>query len=217
MRKIILTNNEYYHVFNRGTDKRNVFLDREDLDRFIQSMNVFNSVSTVGSIYEHSLAKKQLGDSISKLKNYDKLVEFIAYCLNPNHYHFILKQVSDNGIQKFMHKLSIGYSLYFNKKNDRSGSLFQGRYKAIHINSNEYLLHLSAYVNLNDRVHQINRLGDSISKSSWDEYSGEDDDHICEKDIILKQFDNIDQYRNFSESSLETMLQRKDMEKILLE
>jgi len=77
------------------------------------------------------------------------LVEIIVYCLNPNHYHIILRQVSEGGVSKFMLKLSSGYSSYFNKKNKRSGSLFQGRFKAVHIDSNEYLLYLSAYVNKN--------------------------------------------------------------------
>jgi putative transposase len=149
-------------VFNRGVDKRKIFLDQQDLERFFQSMKEFNTLEPIGSIYENSFRKNsKLGDPISK---FPKLVDFICYCLNPNHYHFILKQNIDNGIEKFMHRLGIGYTMFFNKENERSGALFQGRYKAIHIDSNEYLLHLSAYVNLNERIHE---LGDSISKSSW--------------------------------------------------
>ncbi len=89
-----------------------------------------------------------------KRKN-GKLVDFIAYCINPNHYHFILRQLVDGGLSRFMQKFGGGYTQYYNKKNQRSGVLFQGTFKSIHINSNEYLLYLSAYVNLNNKVHQL--------------------------------------------------------------
>ena len=122
-----------------------------------------------------------------------------------------------------MHRLGTGYTRYFNDKNKRTGSLFQGRFKSVHIDSNEYLLHSSAYVNLNDRVHQ---LGSSTSKlvksrSSWGEYTGESKSNFCCKDIILEQFRNAKEYQRFAESSLESILERKadlkDMERYLLE
>lgn len=211
MRKTVFANNEYYHIYNRGNDGRGVFLNQYDMDRFFQGMTEFNTTTPIGSIYEHTLKRNKFGDSISKS---EELVEFIAYCLNPNHYHFIIKQVSDNGIVKFMHKLGLGYSMYFNEKHKKSGSLFQGRYKAIHINSNEYLLHLSAYVNLNNEVH---RFGDSISKSSWSEYTNLNSGNLCKKEIILGQFNNCEQYERFAKSSLEDIIKRKDMVKLIIE
>lgn len=211
MREIKLANNEYYHIFNRGVDKRKIFSDYEDVCRFFQSMEEFNTLEPIGSIFENSLRKKKYGHSVSKQIN---LVDFVCYCLNPNHYHFVLKQLVDNGIEKFMHRLGNGYTKYFNHRYERIGSLFQGRYKAVHINSNEYLLHVSAYVNLNDRVH---RFGHSVSKSSWDEYVKNDNNSFCEKGIILRQFRNSSEYREFAESSLIDIQERKDMEKFLLE
>lgn len=80
------------------------------------------------------------------------MVKFIAYCINPNHYHFILQQVSEKGIEKFMQRLGMGYAKYFNNRRKRSGTLFQGKFKARHIDSNEYLLHVSSYVNLNYKL-----------------------------------------------------------------
>lgn len=213
MRKTIFANNEYYHIFNRGVDKRNIFMNEQDFIRFFQSIEEFNTLSPIGSIYENSFKKNnQLGHSVSKCEN---LVEFVAYCLNQNHYHFILKQVADRGIEKFMHRLGMGYAKYFNEKNERSGALFQGPYKAIHVSTNEYLLHLSAYVNLNDKVH---KLGHRVSKSSLEEYLGEKSvGGFCNKDIIINQFNNIDQYKKFAESSLEDIIKRKDMSPLLME
>ena len=215
MRKTPFVNKEYYHIFNRGVDKRKVFLSGDDFNRFLQSMDEFNSVTPIGSIYENSFNKKQLGHSMSKLKKEkDKLVNFVCYCVNPNHYHFLLEQTVDNGIEKFMQRLGNGYTKFFNNKYLRSGSLFQGRYKSVHIDSNEYLLHLNVYINLNDKVH---RLGHSMSKSSWDEYISGGNYSFCNKGIILDQFNKIKDYETFANDSLEPIMQKKEMENFLLE
>ncbi len=216
MRKTLFVNGEYYHIFNRGADKRVVFSGRDLFARFLQGMKEFNTTVPIGSIYENSFRKKhklKLGNSVSKFEpEQKKLVSVVCYCLNTNHYHFILQQLEDRGIEKFMHRLGVGYTKYFNQKYKRTGVLFEGPFKAIHVDSNEYLLHLSAYVNFNNRVH---RLGNRVSKSSWEEYTGRGD--FCEKEIILGQFKNITEYKDFAFDALRTMQERKDMEKLLLE
>ena len=199
---------EYYHVYNRGTDKRDIFMCSEDLERFFLSMSEFNSLEPIGSIYEHGFQNRAKENRVSN----DGLVRFIAYCLNPNHYHFILQPIVEQGIEKFMQRLGIGYTMYFNEKYTRSGTLFQGRYKAKHVSTNEHLLHLSAYVNLNAKVHG---LGDSISKSSWCEYIGHISKPFCEKDIILSQFRSKEGYTNYCEHALDDIIARKQKEKSL--
>ena len=213
MREIEFANGEYYHVFNRGTDKRVIFCDEEDFQRFFQSMREFNVLEPIGSIYENSF--RELGSLASKLsESYSDLISFVCYCLNPNHFHFVLQQRTERGVEKFMHRLGTGYTKYFNQKYNRSGGLFQGTFKAIHIDGNDYLLHLSAYVNLNARVH---KLGSLASKSSWGEYMY-GTRGFCEKDIILGQFNNTEEYKQFSESSLLDIQERKsEMKEFLLE
>jgi REP element-mobilizing transposase RayT len=218
MRKTVFANDEYYHIYNRGTDKRSIFSDDEDLSRFLQSMIEFNAADPIGSLYQNSFHKKtQLSGLASKLegadaKDEEKLVAVVAYCLNPNHYHFLLKQVSERGVEKYMHRLGTGYTRYFNEKNERSGALFQGTFKSIHIDSNEYLLHASAYVNLNNRVHQLDKLSGLASKSSWDVYIGGKTGGVpCEKDAILGQFRNPLEYRDFAENSLRGTLERRGL------
>lgn len=211
MRKIQFARGEYYHIYNRGTDKRAIFLDKYDLERFFQSMEEFNTVEPIGSIYENSFKKDSLGNPVSKL---EKLVNFVCYCLNKNHYHFILTPLIDKGIEKFMHRLGIGYTKFFNEKYERDGVLFQGGYKAIHIDSNEYLLYLSAYVNLNNKVH---KLGNPVSKSSWEEYIGKKSENFCGKEIILSQFKNKKEYKEFAEESLKIIRENKEMEKLLFD
>lgn len=213
MRKMIFSSDEYYHIFNRGVDKRQIFLDEHDLNRFLQSMREFNVVEPIGSIYENSF-RNSLGGSASKLGKEDYLVEFVGYCLNPNHYHFILKQLSDKGIEKFMHRLGTGYTMFFNEKYDRSGALFQGKFKAVHIDSNEQLLHTSVYVNLNDKVHQLGGSASKLVRSGWGEYSHDNKKDVqsgfCNTDVILSQFKNRDAYKSFAEDALSIIRENKE-------
>ena len=92
MRKESFANGEFYHIYNRGVDKRDVFMDKNDFERFLQSIKEFNVIDPIGSIYENSFG--QDGYLKSKARN-KPLVNFVAYCLNPNHYHFILEQIEE--------------------------------------------------------------------------------------------------------------------------
>jgi REP element-mobilizing transposase RayT len=214
MRKIQFINGEYYHLFNRGVDKREIFLDQKDLDRFFQSMNEFNTLNPIGSIYAASFHKNNLIRNLVPKNETEKLVDFICYCLCPNHYHFILRQIIDRGIEKFMHRLGLGYTNYFNQKYKRSGSLFQGTFKANHIDSNEYLLYASAYVNLNYRVHKFTS---NFFISSWKDFlqSEERKEKFCDTNIILGQFADASEYKNFAEDAIIIARERKELEKIV--
>ena len=211
MRKVRFVNGEYYHIFNRGVEKRNVFTNQEDLDRFFQSMGEFNTITPIGSIYAASFRKKNnLLRSLASKSG--KLVNFICYCLCPNHYHFILRQVADGGIAKFMHRLGSGYTNYFNEKYKRSGSLFQGTFQANHIDSDKYLLYTSVYVNLNYKVHQLTG---NFLKSSWEEYITDSGEKFCDNKIVVKQFSNLSEYKNFADNVLTIARERKELEKII--
>lgn len=140
---------ELYHVYNRGVDKRETFLDKEDYLRFYQSLNLFNTIEPTINFDSAKIKFKKNNEQKT-------LVEIKAYSLLPNHYHLILKQNYDNGISEFMRRISTGYTSYFNQKNERSGSLFQGRFKRIHIATDEQYNYLFAYVNENHFVHNLN-------------------------------------------------------------
>ncbi len=170
--------------------------------RFFKSMIEFNTIEPIGSIYEQSFNKKpKFGGKASKL------VGFVVYCLNPNHFHFVIRQIADRGIEKFMHRLGCGFTRYMNDKHKRGGSLFQGKFKAVHISSDSQLLHTSAYVNLNDKVHS---LGGKASKSSFCEYVGvENGMQICDKDIILHRFKNSKEYKEYAEGAVEETIKRR--------
>lgn len=219
-RKIVFTSGEYYHVYNRGVDKRNIFIDKYDVERFIQSMILFNSVDPIGSIYENSFKNKspKLGGETAKLNKTKKLIEYVAHCENPNHFHFIVKQLKDGGVIEVMKRLG-GYSWYFNNRYKRVGPLFQGPFKAIHINSNDYLLHLSAYVNLNYQTHQLGGPSAKLVRSSWDEYTKPKFPGFCKKDVVLDQFKNLKEYKEFAEDALSVVLEKRseEMQDLLLD
>lgn len=206
-RRQIFAIGEFFHIYNRGVDKRIIFTDEHDIRRFFKSMLEFNTIDPIGSLYENSF--RQLGGWTPKLTG--KLINIIAYCLNPNHFHLILEQLVDGGVSEFMKRLG-GYTSYFNNKYERSGALFQGKFKAVHIDSNEYLLHVGSYVNLNDRVHQLGGSTPKLVKSmsSWREYTDKEIEGICEKEIILGQFGNIEEYKKFAFSSLESIIKKKE-------
>jgi putative transposase len=221
MRKTIFANGEHYHIFNRGVDKRVIFSDIQDYDRFILSMKLLNDKND-GLMIEWRDHKKSDPtaslDSFLKLRfrKHDPLIELIAYCLNPNHYHFIIKQVSDKGIEKFLHKIGISHTKYYNDKHKRSGSLFQGVFKSTHIDSNEYLLYLSAYVNKNNFIHGYNH-NDNWKYSSLPDYIGKRSDGLISKDTILGQFKTIEDYKAFMNENAEYFKDKKELQNYIIE
>src|SRR3989344_7025083 len=126
---------EYYHVYNRGVDKRSIVKDAKDTERFMKSIEFFNTLEPVLSLRDVVSTKND-----KNTKPREPLVEIICYKLNPNHYHFLLKEIHEGGISEFMKRLGGGYTWYFNNRHKRSGALFQGRFKSVHIKSNEQLL-----------------------------------------------------------------------------
>jgi REP element-mobilizing transposase RayT len=222
MRDTDFADDEYYHIYNRGVDKRLIFSNRHDLERLFLSMKEFNTVEPVGSIHLSSFKLKNSGlkSGQPKIKQEKPLVEFVAYCLNPNHYHFILRQITDGGISEFMKRLGGGYTRYFNDRHQRSGALFQGKYKFAHIDSNDYLMHVSAYINLNNFVHKLSGPTSKLVSSSWEEYINNAKSGFCEKSVVLEQFNNAAEYKAFAREVLSEAIKYKEdlkIDKLLLE
>jgi len=156
-------------------------------------MREFNDIDPALSLY----IKNKIRDKVPGISKRipEPLVEIICYSLLPNHFHFILRQLKDGGISKFMLKLGMGYANYFNFKYLRSGSLFQGRFKAIHIKTNSYFFWLSGYINGNAEIHKICKT-EKWSWSSYKDYLNLRRGTLCDKGIILKDFKNIEEYKN---------------------
>ncbi len=157
MKRPAFTNNQIYHVYNRGVDKRKVFLDEQDYFRFIHDLFEFNDEAPALNIYYKLLTSQSYEVELRKIgrgkgaerKRRKLLVEILAFCLMPNHYHLLVRQRADKGVVNFMQKLGTGYTNYFNKKNKRAGVLFQGKFKAILVNQESHFIHLPHYIHLN--------------------------------------------------------------------
>lgn len=147
----------YYHVYNRGTDKRVIFLDDKERRRFLDLLYLCNGHRPIAfrDIDGHSQGpslEKPSAEKIRDIFTFEKgepVVSIGAYCLMPNHFHLILYEKEEGGISSFMKKLLTAYSMYFNLKHERKGGLFEGRFKAVQIDSSEYFEYLFAYIHLN--------------------------------------------------------------------
>lgn len=202
--------NSYYHVYNRGVEKRDIFMEENDYLRFIHDLYEFNDTSPANPNNRRIVG----GTTSNNNKERDQLVEIICFCLMPNHFHLILRQLKEDGITQFMKKLGTGYAMYFNKKYERVGSLFQGRFKSILVGSDEYLVHLSRYIHLNP-VGLVDQHWSKQGIESWPKvkkflqnyrYSSYLDyiqirnfPSVTSRDFLLSYFKAPEDYQNFVE------------------
>ena len=146
-RKVVpLETGERYHVFNRGVDKRVVFHDTEDYVRFYESLHLFNTKDPVISI---RAARRQ------DYTDVESLVTIEAYALLNNHLHLVVRQDVEGGLAEFMKRVAAGYTCYYNEKYERSGVLFQGTYKRVHLQTDAQCNYVTAYVHENYIVHGL--------------------------------------------------------------
>ena len=193
MRKQPIVTGEYYHIYNRGVDKRDIFNSKKDLQRFVESIIEFNVAETIGSIRDLK-SKKTAPMALGKGK---ALVAFIVYCLNPNHFHFVLKQLVDDGIAKFMQKLQAGYTSYFNLNHSRTGALFQGTFKSCHIGNENYFNKIIGYTNKNYQVHNIPKSKMNLVFASDYEYES-NNFKIVSKEEGRRILETFDGNKNFT-------------------
>lgn len=186
----IFVKDGFYHVYNRGVEKRKIFLDKQDYQVFLNNLKIYLSHPPDPKDLKSNFTLK--GTTFKGIprqpKNYYKKIELLAYCLMPNHFHLLIKQNDKNSMKDFMQSLIIKYSMYFNKKYKRVGQLFQGRYKAVLVDKDNYLLHLSRYIHLNPLKITSNLLG---AHSSYGDYLGNNKSEWVNTGILLKYFDNL--------------------------
>ena len=196
-----LITGQYYHVFNRGVEKRQIFNDRRDYLRAIETYKFykFHDLHLRLSEYHNLTLEAKTVFEENILDKRDCMVDFICYCLMPNHFHFVLRQTLDDGISQFLRRFSDSYTRYFNERNDRCGSLFQGPFKAVLVESDEQLLYVSRYVHLNPYTSFLIKDTDELIYYPWsslNEYISESVG-ICKKEIVLDNFSSKEEYREF--------------------
>ncbi len=171
--------NEYYHVYNRGVEKRIIFLDDQDYTVFLGLLKKYLTGVQTSKTDRH------------RIKRIDDKVQLLAYCLMPNHFHLLLHQTDIDGVHTLMRKLATGYVMYFNNHYHRVGGLFQGVYKASRINADAYLQHISRYIHLNPDDYK------AWPYSSYQNYVGNRQQNWLQTDQILSLFDDMSEYQEF--------------------
>ena len=198
--------NEIYHIYNRGVDKRDVFMTSDDYRYFIHLLYILNDSKKANNTKRNLSSNPNKNEtdhthgrgstSTMKTSGRNCLVDILAYCLMPNHYHLLIKQNQEEGIAKFMQKIGTGYTMYFNKKYSRSGSLFQGRYKSVHIINDSQLLYIPHYIHLNPipliRSEQLVNKNTYLEEYRWSSYP----DYINKKNFpsLIKPAFILDQF-----------------------
>ena len=226
MRKIKFAIGEIYHIFNRGVEKRNIFINDSDRWRFLQGMYLFNDAKSSPNLL-FRLERDKGGANFKTLRKFisghekerQPLVKIMADSLMPNHFHLIIEEMTEGGISRFMHKFSTGYTMYFNKKYERVGSLFQGPFKAVHIDEDLYLQYLLVYLNVinpgqliepklkDEGVEDINAILKFAAQYDWSthkEFAGLRDSMIIDKRILGEIFDVPEKYLKFAQMVLES-------------
>ena len=145
-------NSEIYHVYNRGVEKRELFSDASDYQHFLDTLSYFREQSPTEKLSR--LPHKVLHSILIELPE-RPLVTILGHCLMPNHFHLLLRQEKDGGVTSFMRRSLNSYTHYYNRKYERVGTMFQGRFQAVHVRSDEQFLHVSRYIHLNPSVARL--------------------------------------------------------------
>jgi len=200
----VYVENGYYHIYNRGVAKQKIFLKSQDYKVFLNYLKEALTTAKI-EIIMFSLRGQSFKAIERRPKNFKEEVNLIAYCLMPNHFHLLIKQKNKNSMEKFMRSVITRYSSYFNKKYDRVGHVFQGRYKAILLEKDEYLLHLTRYIHINPL-----EINSDLTKaySSYPDYLGLRKTKWVNPEIVIRFFNQktlpeitkINTYKHFVES-----------------
>ena len=208
-RKEAFATGEYYHVYGRGNDRRNIFRDQRDWTRFLFLVLYFQSGTpfyNLGRHISHFIKHRAFGvpdERRRELLN-TRVTELAAFCLMPNHFHLIAHESREGGISSYMQRILTGYTTYFNTRYRRSGHLFQGPFRSVRVKDNNQLLYLSTYIHKNprglarwkDKEHEYpySSLQDYVRDNRWGK--------LLERDIILSQFSAPEEFRTFTDTSI---------------
>ncbi|MCL5784669.1 MAG: transposase [Patescibacteria group bacterium] len=219
-RKLVFQNNEIYHVFNRGIDRRSTFNDKKEFERiqklikFYRHKNIPIRFSQVNQ-QPIDIREKML----EELHSSERILDILSYCIMPNHFHFLLKQTSDKGISSFISNITNAYIKYFNTKYKRAGPLFEGVFKAVHIETDEQLVHASRYIHLNPVTSSIipSEELENYHWSSYPEYLSLSAEEISQKDLVLSMFKSTQAYREFVNNQIDYARQLDAIKHLVLD
>lgn len=202
-REIPLVTEQVYHVVNRGTAGVPIFKTKRDYTRFLETMEYYQNEKPFPRFSKFLvLSTKSRGESLSSLKKLNnRLIKILAFCLMPNHFHLLVLQEKDEGVSKFLSQLTNSYTRYFNTKNNRIGPLLQGKFKAVRIEDDEQLLHVTRYIHLNPYTGFVAKTLQQLlfyPYSSLPQCLNKIKSNYIEKDMILSSFKNKNLFKKFT-------------------
>lgn len=219
-RLLPLVNDQIYHVFNRGIDHRLTFTDKLEWKRAMAVIDYYrfaNPPLKFSQFYKLPVGERSKFQI--KMRTGPKLVDVLSFCLMPNHFHFLLRQVYEKGISKFLSNFQNSYTRYFNTKNERDGPLFLDQFKAVLVETDEQLIHVSRYIHLNPVTSYVVKDFESLTNYPWSslpEYM-EGKESICETSTILGFFRNQEDYMNFLKDQVEYQRELDKIKHLILE
>lgn len=226
MRKTAFAQDERYHIFNRGNNKQLIFLDDGDRTRFlflllffqadVSPLRINKCVAEFGKNQHRVLV--DFADEVSEISK-NRYVALESFVLMPNHFHLMLLEIQKNGISKYMQRVLNSFTKYCNTKYEKSGHLFQGPFKAVHVEDNRQLLHLSAYIHRNPR--EIDGWRNREHRFPWSSYIDYADHNrwglLLEQEIILSQFSDKAEYNSFVKTSTAKSLKKELSDEFLFD
>lgn len=219
-RKVVFRNGEIYHVFNRGVDRRSIFTNTKEFERAKNLVKFYRHKDIPIRFSQVNQQPQEARDQIlNDLYKSDRLVDILAFCIMPNHFHFLLKQNYERGIPVFIANFTNAYTKYSNIRHQRIGPLFEGVFKAVFIESTEQLLHVSRYIHLNPVTSCIieeNQL-DSYDWSSYPEYLFLSREEIAQKKLILDMFKSAKDYQEFVVNQIDYGSKLETIKHLILE
>lgn len=211
-RETPLVAGEVYHVFNRGIDRIPTFTDKREYGRALETVNFYRFSSTPIKFSRFlKLNDLDRNEVFEKMKLSQELVEILCFCFMPNHFHFLIRQLADRGISQFISIFLNSYTRYFNTKKERVGPLFLDQFKAVRMERDEQLLHVSRYIHLNPYTGFLVQNEEQLEKYDWSsfrKYLNLDKSGFCKIDEILSFFKDPESYKEF-------VLDRKDYQRKL--
>ena len=222
MRPVVFANGEIYHIYNRGIEKRPTFTDKRELDRAILALDYYRFFKPQLRLSKALvLIKEEKAKFFSNLREKgEKQAEITTYCLMPNHFHFLLKQTLTDGITKFISNFTNSFTKYFNTKHEgRVGPLFQGNFKAIHIEDEKQFLQVHRYIHINPAVSLIVKEKELLNYqwSSLPEYLVMNTNNICSKELVISNFGSLEDYKIFIYNRIDFAKKLEQIKHLILE
>lgn len=215
-----LVNNKLYHIFNRGVARQPIFLNKRDYERFLQTVSYYRFHKPpfkLSRLLQLPITNREI--ILKELESRGKkIVELLSFVLMPNHFHFLLKQVGDDGLSTFVSRIANSYVRYFNTKHKRVGTLFQGTFKAVRIEDEEQLIQVSRYIHLNPLLSSIIRESEFLSyqwSSLGDFLRGKS--FLVNIESVLQHFSSVKEYKKFILDKLDYARELKKVKHLLVE